>query len=209
MPGLNPEAEEYLKDQYDRYGFLSVIEISDTEFAWRRLTRGEYKRLVELDLSSSDSEEWICAQCCVYPQGYDFENCLSAGIPTTLARAILEGSYFTDKPVPIQESPGHKLLQMFRLDMDLFENQVDCIIAEAFPSLSIEEIANWPVDKAMFYLSRAEWTLRQLRGLPIVEIRPEDAKPEPVQKHQPTPKSRVMAADGSPIQQVPTTKQIQ
>lgn len=172
MADMSAEDEAYLKKQYDRYGFLGVTEITDIEFAWRRLTRGEYKSLVNLGLSDEDSEDWICERCVVFPENFGFSTG-AAGIPTTLSREILEGSFFVIDLKPGQSSPGRDLLLGFRNEMESFENQIDCIIAEAFPSLSIEEIADWTVDKTMFYLSRAEWTLHHLRNLPLVEVESE------------------------------------
>lgn len=48
---------------------------------------------------------------------------------------------------------------MFGLD-----NQITCIINEAFPQFDIEEIENWDVERTAKYLSRAEWKLQNFRG---------------------------------------------
>ena len=49
------------------------------------------------------------------------------------------------------------------------DNQITCLINEAFPNIDIEEIEKWDVDKTTKYLSRAEWKLHNLRGIPFKE----------------------------------------
>ena len=51
------------------------------------------------------------------------------------------------------------------------DNQITCMINEAFPQFDIEEIEEWDVEKATKYLSRAEWKLHNLRGLNFTEPR--------------------------------------
>jgi len=51
--------------------------------------------------------------------------------------------------------------------MQQFDNQITCIINEAFPNFDIEEIENWDMSKTAKYLSRAEWKLNVLRQIPI------------------------------------------
>ena len=49
------------------------------------------------------------------------------------------------------------------------DNQIICVIHEAFPQYDIEEIEDWDVDKMTKYLTRAEWKLTNLRGLEFRE----------------------------------------
>ena len=51
--------------------------------------------------------------------------------------------------------------------MEQFDNQITCIIHEAFPNLDVEEIENWGMAKTAKYLSRAEWKLNVLRQIPV------------------------------------------
>ena len=44
-------------------------------------------------------------------------------------------------------------------------NQIPCLINEAFPNFDIEDIENWDVERTSKYLSRAEWKLQNLRGM--------------------------------------------
>lgn len=159
------ELEQQLLAWSQQYGHLEYSEVAGQEFVWRPLTRGEYKRLVAAETAPADKEELVCQTCVLYPPGYDFATCL-AGIPTTLAREILEKSGF---PYNGQPNPlGKEMLAAFRAEMETADNQADCIIVEAFPRFTIEEVADWPLEKTMYYLSRAEWILHHLRGLPFV-----------------------------------------
>jgi len=170
--GYNQEEfQEELQRQFEEwaavYGQLEYSEVAGEEFVWRLLSRAEYKQLMQAEVSPEEKEEAVCQICVFYPQGYDFANC-PAGIPSTLAREILQksGFSFDGNPNPL----GKELLEQFRREMAYFENQVDCIIVEAFPHLTIEEVANWTVPKTMYYLSRAEWVLNQLRGIPLIDV---------------------------------------
>ncbi|AOQ24715.1 hypothetical protein MTAT_20600 [Moorella thermoacetica] len=161
------ELERQLLEWSKQYGRLEYSEIAGQEFIWRLLTRGEYKRLVAAEMEPADKEELVCQTCVLFPQDYDFSSCL-AGIPTTLAREILEKSGFpyNGEPNPL----GKKMLDTFRAEMDVIDNQIDCVIVEAFPRLTLEEVADWSLEKTMYYLSRAEWILHHLRGLPLVPV---------------------------------------
>ena len=49
------------------------------------------------------------------------------------------------------------------------DNQINGIIIAAFPTLNLEEIENWDVATAAKYLSRAEWILHNINGVPFKE----------------------------------------
>ena len=49
------------------------------------------------------------------------------------------------------------------------DNQITCMINEAFPNIDIEEIENWDVEKTMKYFTRAEWKLHNLRGISFID----------------------------------------
>jgi hypothetical protein len=111
-------------------------------------------------LDNFAKEEIICQACTLWPEDYDFENCVG-GIPTALTHAILVNSYLDsiDSRVAITT---HYRQEMFDIDY-----QVTCIIHEAFPDLNLEEIESWGVAKTAKYLARAEWVLQNLRGANI------------------------------------------
>lgn len=131
-------------------------------FMYRPLGRLEFKRLINDDrLDDMAKEEVICQACTLWPEEFDFENC-DAGIPTMLVKEILKNSY-------LDSIDSRKaVLSYFRNEMYDLDNQITCIINEAFPECSIDEIESWGVAKTSKYLSRAEWKLQNLRGMNMV-----------------------------------------
>lgn len=150
--------ELYLKFK-EQYRNLFMLQIGETAFFYRALGRKEYHDLSSSeDFNDFDKEELLCETCVVWPENYDWENC-DAGIPTELAKAILKNSYLDS-----QES-RKAVLSYYRSEMYNMDNQITCIINEAFPQYDIETIEKWDVEKTMKYLSRAEWKLTNMHGL--------------------------------------------
>lgn len=75
------------------------IEIAGDKFTCRTLTRLEYKKLNVLDIDQLQREEVVCATCILHPEGFTWKeiNQLRAGVPSTLAAAIMEESGFTQQ----------------------------------------------------------------------------------------------------------------
>lgn len=138
-------------------------QIDETVFIYRTLGRDEYRKIQNNEeLDDMDKEEIICGACVLYPEDFNYEEC-SAGLPTELCEIILKASLLDSKES--QESA----LEYYRLEMHDFQNQITCLINEAFPQLDIEEIEQWDMEQTMRYLSRAEWKLHNLRGLEFRE----------------------------------------
>ena len=79
------------------------------------------------------------------------------------------------------------------------DNQITCMIHEVFPQFDIEEIEAWDVDQTTKYLSRAEWTLHQLRGLQYVEPQGEfNPTVQAQSQQQPQPKQEQQAVTRPP-----------
>lgn len=128
-------------------------------FFFRTLTRKEYRQLVEAeDMSNYEKEDIVCSACVLWPKDFDFDNS-DAALPTLLCNKIIETSFFAS------EEERNKVYNFYRQDMFDLDNQISCIINEAFPNYDIEEIEDWDVEKTAKYLSRAEWKLVNLRGM--------------------------------------------
>lgn len=135
-----------------------IQKIDNEIFMYRPIGRKEYRDIINEDrLNDFQKEEVICEVCTLYPENYDFEDC-DAGVPTVLSQAIVKNSYMNSKK-SIRELMRHYREEMFDLD-----NQVTCIINEAFPQFDIEEIEEWDMEKTAKYLSRAEWKIVNFRG---------------------------------------------
>lgn len=141
---------------------ISIYRILDDIFFLRPLGRKEYADLCENEnLSELEKEDIVCQACVVWPEDYDFEDS-PAGVATELSKAILKISYLDNI------DNRSKVLYFYRNEMRKLDNQVTCMIHEAFPNIDIEEIENWGVEKTAQYMSKAEWILVNLRGLNMV-----------------------------------------
>lgn len=151
---------EYKKKYFEVY----VTEISGTEFLWRGLSRREFSIAMTI-VDEQDREEWVCKQCVLYPENFDFSGCL-AGIPTTIAIDILIKSGFGNQDTGLIAS----LTEKYSEEMLSFQHQISCIIHEAFNNLDLEEIEGWTIEKTLWYYSRAKYVLGNLRGLELVNM---------------------------------------
>lgn len=149
-----------INDLQDEYGTIYWNTLDDQVFIYRPLGRLEYKQLLNSEVSDIEKEDVICQACLLYPENFDFNDCL-AGIPTELSRLILKNSFLDSL------ESKQLIVNYHRAEMQQFDNQITCIISEAFPNLDIEEIESWDMAKTAKYLSRAEWKLNILRQIPI------------------------------------------
>lgn len=147
----------------EKHRNVFMVELNKQVYIYRSLGRSEYREILE-DRRFDDivKEELICSQCLLYPdpETYSWDD-KEAGIPTELMKAILTDSYLDDI------GRRHNLHDFYRAEMLDLDNQITCIISEAFPNIDIEEIESWDVEKTAKYLSRAEWKLHNMRGLPF------------------------------------------
>ena len=147
--------------EYHRNVFMHQID--NDVFIYRTLGRAEYKKIVDNeDITDFDREDIVCRACLLWPEDYDFDNC-SAGLPTELCEVIIRASLLDS------DESRKAALDYYRLEMHDFQNQITCLINEAFPNFDIEEIEEWDMEKTLRYLSRAEWKLHNLRGLEFTE----------------------------------------
>ena len=151
----NPETHVFM----DQFGDSGI-------FIYRSLGRKEYRTIVSSEaISDCDKEEVICETCTLYPENYDFSDCEEAGLPTALAKRILEQSLLTDA------MSLTNLIYHYRNEMNIdYNRQVSCVIHEAFPEFKLDGddgIENWDVMKTAEYMARAEFILHSLRGVPL------------------------------------------
>lgn len=161
---LSKEARLILEQWRDEYYSIYLSVVNDIEFVWRGLSRAEYRKAMEYYDDDFLRAEYVCRLCVLDPVVEDWEAEIPAGIPETITQHILVESGFAEGSTKIKD-----LQHIHDQEMTRFENQVSCIIKEAFNEFSLEEIDNWPLEKTMWHYSRALWVLRQLRGVPIEE----------------------------------------
>lgn len=57
------------------------------------------------------------------------------------------------------------LIEVSREETEQLDSQMSCIISEAFPNYSMEEIEEWDMIKFCKMFTKAEWKLKSLRSL--------------------------------------------
>lgn len=145
-----------------QFGDIYQLDILEQTYIFRALGREEYKEIILMDLDLGEFQEIICSQVVIYPYEYDYSTGV-AGIAEILSDIILEVS-------GLHLNQAKELLDEYREEMLNYDYQVDCMIHEAFPEYPIETIAAWPVRKTMYYLSRAEWILQNLKGVILESV---------------------------------------
>lgn len=164
------------------HGKVFIYQIEGESFIFRPIGRKDFIRIfTSEDLSLYDREEIVCETCVLYPEEYDFSECENGGLPTLLSKEILSSSYVSS------DTQLENLMSYFREDMLNIQNQISCMIQEAFPNLSYDDIENFDMETTLKYLSRAEWILTNLRNMPLnydpFSGKPwEDAEPTPPQR---------------------------
>lgn len=152
----------YLKYK-ESYRNVFLCQIGEQAFVYRALGRKEYYDLTtNKKFNNFQREEILCDVCVLWPENFNWQDC-DAGIPSELAKKILKNSYL-DEP-----ESRRVVLSYYRSEMYDLDNQITCLINEAFPQYDIEQIEQWDVEKTMKYLSRAEWKLHNLHGLEFKE----------------------------------------
>lgn len=162
----------------EQHGSIYRTEVEGETFIWRELTRGEYNRMVRFIDDEWAREEQVCALCVLEPSNVDYEETV-AGLATVLCSHIMAESGFGEAGAEKIQS----LLDGFRQEMTMFHHQISCIITEAFPNLDIEEVEEWPIEKALWYYARAEYKMNALRGIELVESQaePPESSKNPLQ----------------------------
>ena len=147
----------------DKHRNVFMYQFGDLVIFYRSIGRKEY-RMIQEDpiINDFQKENVICDLCTLYPERIDW-NSVDAGIPEKLTKLILQNSFLDSI------ESRQKLLAYYRSEMYDLDNQISCLINEAFPQFDLEEIEEWGVEKTTKYLSRAEWKLHNLRGLAFVE----------------------------------------
>lgn len=157
------DLSELLEKLKGSYKNLYIFQFENQVFVYHSIGRKDYKNLVlDKSLSEAEKEEMLCKICTLFPVEYNFSDCEEAGLPTRLAEEIVKNSYLTS-------DDRSRVLAYYREEMEDTDNQINGIIMSAFPTLDLEEVENWDVATAAKYLSRAEWMLHNINGVPFKE----------------------------------------
>lgn len=159
--------QEYYEHDFDVVSFIESLKekyhtvywthIYNNLYIYKPLGRKDFREICENEeLDDIGKEDAVVKACLLYPQ-VDLDN-IEAGIVSKLCKRMMKDSY-----VDSLETRA-AVLDYFRSEMYDTDNQITCIINEAFPNFDIEEIENWDIERTAKYLSRAEWKLQNFRG---------------------------------------------
>ena len=192
-PEPQVDLSELLHSFSEKYRNIFFHQIGQEVFIFKTLGRKDYHDLMRNEeIDNMLKEDVICKSCVLWPENYDFDSC-SAGVPTELCKVILKNSFLDS------EASKDYLLQAYREEMYDIQNQVNCLINEAFPEFGFEEIENWDMEQTMKYLSRAEWKLVNLRGLDYIKPQGEDHLYPREEAKEPVYSNRTEEINASPI----------
>ena len=157
-PEKKLDLDTIIEEAFAKYDAVFFSEIEDELFIYRPLGRKEYKDILQnQNLDDFEKQDAICKTVLIYPEDFDFDDC-SAGIPNELYQIILEKSCLDPESM-------FYLLHMNREDCEQLGSEMACIIAEAFPSYTMDEIESWNNFKFMKLYAQAEWILTNIRGI--------------------------------------------
>lgn len=148
-------------EQKYRNVFWTIFE--NEVYIYKAIGRRDFKNIVSNEnLSIEDKKDEIIKACIVYPEDFDIDDCI-AGLINVLYSKIIEISYLDS------DESRAGVIEYYRQDMYMLDNQITCLINEAFPNFDIEEIENWDLERTAKYLSRAEYKLQNFRGFEFNE----------------------------------------
>jgi hypothetical protein len=147
-----------IEEAFQKHDAVFFSEIENILFVYRPLGRKEYKDIYNnVNMSDLDKQDTICKTVLIHPVDFDFDDC-DAGIPSRLYEDVM------DKSCLDPESMYH-LLNFNREEAEQLGSEMACIIAEAFPAYTIDEIESWNSFKFMKLYAQAEWILTNIRGV--------------------------------------------
>lgn len=153
--------------QYDK---VFYTDFDGQVFIWRRLTRAEYKMLAKVYSDEMERNEQLCILCVLDPVlTLEDMDTISGGIPDRLAEEILKGSHFaaTDEEIKFLD-------YTYNQEMEVFDNQVNLTIKEAFQDMTLKEIEDLTIEKSIEYYAKAKWILSTFRNISFESVSEQD-----------------------------------
>ena len=147
-----------IEETFQKFNAVFFSEIDGQLYAYRPLGRKEYKDiLTNENLNDWDKQDAICKTAVVYPPDLDLDEC-PAGLPEKLCDDIVIKSCLDPENMVY-------LIHMNRQEAEQLGSEMACIITEAFPSYTIDEIETWNNFKFTKIYAQAEWVLKNIRGV--------------------------------------------
>ena len=151
-----------LRELEEQYRSIYWTHIEGDLYIYKPIGRKDYREIVGSEMSIEDKKDELIKKCILFPEDFDIDD-MVAGMIDILFEKIIDISYLDS------EESRAGIIEYYRQEMYNLDNQITCIINEAFPQFDIEDIENWDVEKTAKYLSRAEWKLQNFRGFQFNE----------------------------------------
>ena len=152
------DLDSLIEESFQKYDAIFFSEIEGILFIYRPLGRKEYKDILNNpNISDFDKQDAICNTVLIHPINFNFDDCV-AGIPEQLYQDVIEKSCLDPESMLY-------LLHMERQETEQLGSEMACIIAEAFPSYTMDEIESWNNFVFMKKFAQAEWILKNIRGV--------------------------------------------
>lgn len=151
---------EKIEELNEKYDTVYWTRVNGDIYVYKPLGRKDYVEICEMEVNEELKKDEVVKRTLLYPDDINLGEMVS-GEFETLYTTIAKNSFIDN----INERLAVTLY--YREEMYDVQNQVTCIIKEAFPNYDLEEIENWGIEKSAKYLSRAEWILQNLRGVPM------------------------------------------
>ena len=151
-----------LRELEEQYRSIYWTHIEGDLYIYKPIGRKDYREILGSEMSIEDKKDELIKKCILFPEDFDVDD-MVAGMIDVLFEKIIDISYLDS------EESRAGVIEYYRQEMYNLDNQITCIINEAFPQFDIEDIENWDVEKTAKYLSRAEWKLQNFRGFQFNE----------------------------------------
>lgn len=159
QPKTQADFDMMIKQLFSEYGNICFAEYNNEIYIYKLLSRKAYKNLISNpSLTQIEKEDEVCKECILWPRDFDPDE-YDAGMPTYLFEEIMSNSFLTGVDDMIS------LIEVSRDEAEQLDSQMSCIINEAFPNYSMEEIEEWDMIKFCKMFTKAEWKLKSLRSL--------------------------------------------
>lgn len=158
-PKTEADFDLMIKQLFAQYGNICFAEYNGEIYIYKLLNRKSYKNLISNpNLTQIEKEDEVCKECILWPRDFNPDD-YDAGMPTYLFEQIMTNSFLTSIDDMIS------LIEVSREETEQLDSQMSCIISEAFPNYSMEEIEEWDMIKFCKMFTKAEWKLKSLRSL--------------------------------------------
>jgi len=153
---------ELLQELKAKYFDIYQIELMGIVITFRSLSFKEFAELRDSYLEREEQEEEVCRMAVLDPIFDDWSEKMHGVIPQLLCRQIMFHSGLS--PDSSEEIKRYRREQKMVVESSI-EEQIACVIKEAFPTFELEQILSWSIKKMCWYEARALWLLKNMRGI--------------------------------------------